>query len=77
MFHADRVAVSSAGGELEQIAAYAPVYTRSFTACHCVICLGSSSDMYAADICMLLLLPGAHVQSHPPVQGLVPYGDDD
>jgi len=33
--------------------------------------------MYAADICMLLLLPGAHVQSHPPVQGLVPYGDDD
>ncbi|KAL0045591.1 hypothetical protein WJX82_010794 [Trebouxia sp. C0006] len=21
--------------------------------------------------------PGAHVQSHPPVQGLVPYGDDD
>lgn len=28
--------------------------------------------------CMiLLLLTGAQVQSQPPVQGLVPYGDDD
>lgn len=37
MCHADLVAVSSAGGELEQIAAHARVYSQIFTACHCVI----------------------------------------
>ena len=45
--------------------------------------LSSLPDVHASVVSpklilvVLMLLPGAQVQSQPPIQGLVPYGDDD